>query len=113
MDRERERENDLIYVFAFSNVIMSEPYQLRMHETVAKYNSQGTDHYSSTARGSWRILIVSQKNLLAPTGTGKFTFFKGHEVFSSSEVNLPYCPLNVRDETTDSSPNHFRFRSFP
>ena len=26
IERERERENDLIYVFAFSNVIMSEPY---------------------------------------------------------------------------------------
>ena len=72
---DRERENDLIYVFAFSNVIMSEPYLLRMYEIVAKYNSQGTDHYSSTARGSWRILIVSQKNLPSPTGTGKFYFF--------------------------------------
>ena len=26
IERERERENDLIYVFAFSNVIMSEPH---------------------------------------------------------------------------------------
>ena len=69
-----------------------------MYETVAKYNSQGTDHYSSTARGSWRILIVSQKNLPAPTGTGKFTFFlenfdcvaKKICLLLREQVNLPF-----------------------